>query len=255
MKFRRPVIAISVLLVTIMAAILSATLLRAQDLIIDLSTPVVAITAGFSGTDLLLFGTTRGGEGDLVVVVRGPEESPIVRRKANVSGIWINDDNVVFDYVPSFYALASNRPIKNFVPDDVASIHQIGTDQILFVPQENDHGNINVTEFSDAVIRIKQTEGLYSTEEIDLVYLGNGLFRTLVHFPANVTVGTYGIDVYLFKNGELIDNQTTLLNVRKFGVEAEIFNFAHRYSGLYGVLAVLIAVFAGWLANVAFRKG
>jgi uncharacterized protein (TIGR02186 family) len=255
MKFRRPVIGFVIVLVTAMGAILTTSMLRAQDLIIDLSTPVVAITAGFSGTDLLLFGTTRGGEGDLVVVVRGPEESPVVRRKANVNGIWINDDNVVFDYVPSFYALASNRPILNFVPDDVASIHQIGTEQILFAPQDNTLSASDLEKFSDAVIRIKQTEGLYSTEEIDLIYLGNGLFRTLVHFPANVTVGTYGIDVYLFKNGELIDNQTTLLNVRKFGLEAEIFNFAHRYSALYGVLAVLIAAFAGWLANVAFRKG
>ncbi|MBT4887954.1 MAG: TIGR02186 family protein, partial [Rhodospirillales bacterium] len=219
-----------------------------------LSTPVVAITAGFAGTDLLLFGATRG-DGDLVVVVRGPEENPVVRRKENVGGIWINQDNVTFVDVPAFYALASNRSIDEFVPSDIASIHQIGVDQIIFRPHSLQRPVDDITLFSESVVRIKQREGLFSTDAIDLVYLGNGLFRTLVHFPANVAVGTYGIDVYLFNEGELIDNQTTLLNVRKFGVEAEIFNFAHRHSAYYGVLAVLIAALAGWLANAAFRKG
>jgi uncharacterized protein (TIGR02186 family) len=215
---------------------------------------VVAITTGFSGTDLLLFGVTRG-EGDLVVVVRGPEENPVVRRKENVGGIWINQDNVTFVDVPAFYSLASNRSIDDFVPSDVADIHQIGLDEIIFKPHTKQRAVDDITAFSDAVIRIKQREGLYSINVNNLIYLGNGLFRTLVHFPANVSVGTYGIDVYLFNDGKLIDNQTTLLNVRKFGLEAGIFNFAHRQSALYGVFAVLIAAFAGWLANVAFRKG
>jgi len=52
----------------------------------------------------------------------------------------------------------------------------------------------------------------------------------------------------------LIDTQTTLLNIRKFGVEASVYNFAHRYSLAYGILAVLIAVFAGWGANAIFAR-
>ncbi len=253
-KFLRPVPVFIIVFITLIGGFFASTMLRAQDLVIDLSTSVVAITTGFTGTDLLLFGATRG-EGDLVVVIRGPEENPVIRRKENVGGIWINRDNVTFEGIPTFYALATNRPIDEYVPSDIASIHQIGLDQIIFKPNAKQHAVDDITAFSEAAIRIKQNDGLYTSEPVDLVYLGNGLFRTLVHFPANVSVGTYGIDVYLFNDGQLIDNQTTLLNVRKFGFEAEIFNFAHRHSGLYGVIAVLIAALAGWMANAAFRKG
>lgn len=228
-------------------------ILKAQDLVIDLSDPIVAITAGFAGTDVLLFGATQS-EGDLVVVVRGPQQNHIIRRKERIGGIWINRDEVEFTEIPAFYALAANRPIEEFIPTIDADIHQIGVDKLIFKPIAHQLPVDDITQFSEALIRIKQRDILYTIEETELVYLGNGLFRTEVHFPANVAVGTYGIDVYLFHDGELVENQTTLLNVRKFGLEAGVFDFAHRHSLAYGVLAVLIAAMAGWLANAAFRK-
>lgn len=230
-----------------------APMLRAQDLVIDLSDPIVAITAGFAGTDVLLFGATRS-EGDLVVVVRGPQQNHIIRRKERVGGIWINRDEVEFTEIPAYYAITANRPVEEFVPVIDADIHQIGVNNLIFRPVARQLPVDDITKFSDALIRIKQRSALFSSNSSELVYLGNGLFRTEVHFPANVAVGTYGIDVYLFQDGELLENQTTLLNVRKFGLEAGIFDFAHRHSLAYGVLAVLIAAMAGWLANAMFRK-
>jgi hypothetical protein len=38
------------------------------------------------------------------------------------------------------------------------------------------------------------------------------------------------------------------------GVGADIYEFAHDWAALYGLLAVLIAVFAGWAAGAIFRK-
>ena len=42
-----------------------------QPLVADLSAHEISITTGFSGTELLLFGATEG-EGDVIVVIRGP---------------------------------------------------------------------------------------------------------------------------------------------------------------------------------------
>jgi len=249
-QIRAPIIG----LVMVAGLILGTTpFLRAQDLVIDLSDPIVAITAGFAGTEVLLFGATRS-EGDLIVVVRGPQQNHIIRRKERVGGIWVNRDEVEFSGIPAFYAIAANRPIDEFIPTVDADIHQIGVEKLIFRPVAHQLPVDDITQFSDALIRIKQRDNLYSEEAAELVYLGNGLFRTEVNFPANVAVGTYGIDVYLFQDGELVENQTSLLNVRKFGLEAGIFDFAQRHSLAYGVLAVLIAGLAGWLANVAFRK-
>ena len=49
--------------------------------------------------------------------------------------------------------------------------------------------------------------------------------------------------------------QTTPLIVRKAGLGADVFFFAHNYSAVYGVIAVILAVAAGVLAAFVFRKG
>ena len=239
--------------VAIALVLLTAPLLRAQDLVIDLSNPVVAITAGFSGTDLLLFGATSQ-KGDVVVVVRGPQENHVVRVKERVAGVWVNGDEVTFTDVPFYYAIAANRPINEFVPAEEANIHQIGTEHLLFKPLVTHDQIDDPAPFAAALLRIKEGQNLYAERPNSLSFLGHGLFRTDIHFPANVSVGTYGIDVYLFRDGELIDTQTSLLNIRKFGVEASIFDFAHRYSLAYGILAVLVAAAAGWFANAIFAR-
>ena len=59
---------------------LSAAPARAEPLVADLSDDVIAITTGFTGSDVLLFGATEG-EGDVIVVVRGPMGPQVVRRK------------------------------------------------------------------------------------------------------------------------------------------------------------------------------
>ena len=47
-----------------------------------------------------MFGAVEG-EGDILVVVRGPRSEAVVRRKSQVFGIWLNTKSVTFDNVPS----------------------------------------------------------------------------------------------------------------------------------------------------------
>jgi hypothetical protein len=63
----RPVARIAAVIVALLAVTPAA---RAQ-LVADLSEHLIAITTGFVGTDVLLFGAIEE-TGDVVVVVRGP---------------------------------------------------------------------------------------------------------------------------------------------------------------------------------------
>lgn len=225
----------------------------ASDITINLSDPIVKITAGFSGTNMLLFGVAPAG-GDVVVVIRGPIREEIVRQKEQVMGVWVNRKEIILEDVPSLYMMASNRPLDEFLPGGIAYTHQIGLENIQMKPRK-DFAHIKEWEhFRHALIRNKEKQGLYKWDPQPLLFLGNRLFRTNIHFPANLTVGTFGIDTYLIRKGEMIAFETTLLNVRKFGVEADVYDFAHRHSFAYGLLAIIVAGLAGWAANAAFRK-
>jgi uncharacterized protein (TIGR02186 family) len=222
---------------------------RAQPLVADLSDHLVAITTGFTGTEVLLFGAIDE-DGDVVIVVRGPEVPLLVRRKARIAGVWVNRDEARFAGAPAFYAVASNRPIADIAPHDELVRNQIGVENLALEVT----GVEDEALFREAFIRNKRRDDLYSDEPGKVSFLTGRLFRTDIYFPANVPVGTYTVQVFLVRDGEVVGAQTTPLVISKVGVGAEIFLFANRHSALYGLLAIVFALMAGWVASAVFRK-
>ncbi len=170
-------------------------------------------------------------------------------------GVWVNRDEVQFQDVPSYYWVASNKPVEELLPPELLEIHQIGIPDLDFVPASENADPTRVIAYSEALKREKIRKDLYHNASSSLLFVDDVLFRTNVKFPANVSVGESGSDL-LVKDQEIVTSKTTLLNVRKFGLEASIYNFAHRHSFLflYGVFAVIIACVAGWAANAAFKR-
>lgn len=226
-----------------------------QPLVADLSKHLVAITTGFAGTDVLLFGATDG-PGDVVLVVRGPEQPAVVRKKDKVAGlIWANTESVTFEGVPSFYKVAASREFAEFLPDTLRERHRIGADNLDFRPVGDD--DVSAAEratFRTALVRLKTEAGLYLEKQDGVRMLANRLFRSELYFPSNVPTGTYMVEVYLVRGGEVVSAEITPLVISKVGIGAEIFHFAYNQSVLYGMAAIALAVAAGWLAGLIFRK-
>ncbi len=221
----------------------------AEPLVADLSSHLVAITAGFTGTDVVMFGAVDG-PGDIIVVVRGPSADLVVRRKERVLGIWVNRQQVEFAGVPSYYALASSRPLDEAIADAVLKPQQIGLDRLQLGASPDGAA----ADFRAALLRIKQADGHFIGEAGKVAFLGGRLFRANFHFPANVPTGSYLVEVLLLRNGEVASAQTTPLVISKIGIGAEIYEFAHRRSALYGAIAILGALLAGWIAHLALRR-
>ncbi|MEQ9812930.1 MAG: TIGR02186 family protein [Azospirillaceae bacterium] len=236
----------------------------ADEVVADLSEHLIAITTGFTGTEVTLFGAVDA-PGDVAVVVRGPSEATTVRLKERVAGIWINTRSVTFEQVPGFYSVAVNRPVDDIAPATVLARHAIGLEHLIFglsgevppmVTEDGRQLSEDETEalFRAALIRNMQRNELYVPEEQTVSFLGDSLFRARVVFPSSVPTGQYTVSVYLIREGEIVSAQTTPLVVSKIGFGAAVFDFANRYPPFYGLAAIAIAVFAGWLASVAFRR-
>ncbi len=228
---------------------------RASELVADLSQHLIAITTAFVGTDVVLFGTSDG-DGDIAVTVQGPRQDQIVRRKQRIAGIWINWERLAFQRVPSYYAVASSRPIEQIARPDVIARLELGTDHLKLEPVDAAGLEISqIRAFQDALVRNKQRQGLYSTEPATVRFIGPRLFRTSLRFPANVPPGIYQVQVFELSDGEVTGAQRSTLVISKIGVEADVFDFAQQRSALYGLLAVVLALALGWLAGVIFRRG
>lgn len=225
---------------------------RAQDLVADSSRYLVAITTGFVGADVLLFGATEG-EGDIIIVVRGPSRDEIVRRKGRHAGIWVNEKEATFRNVPSFYWLASSKPIETLLRPASLERHGIGV-QNLPLNVEGKMSAVDVAAFRAGLIRNKVVDSLFTVRPQDVSFLGQRLFRSRIHFPANVPTGAYTVNVFLVHDGAVTNAQTVPLTIAKVGVGAEVYRFAHVSSALYGLIAIAIALVAGIGTGIIFRK-
>lgn len=232
----------------------------------DVSTRSVSITSNFSGTEIVVFGavddshqeTAEAGIYDVVVVVEGTQIPLVARRKSNVVGLWINTESVKFESVPSYYAIASTRPIEEIADERVLRTQQIGFTHVPMMPDPVTKSKLKEKEleqFRDAVIRLKKDDGLFIKKPYGVAFIGKALFRTSIDLPANVPVGPLTTKVYLFRDGSLLADYEAHVTLQREGMEAFLHSFAFDRPFLYGVFAVFLAVMAGLAASAFFRRG
>jgi uncharacterized protein (TIGR02186 family) len=245
--------AIRSMLVGALCVLCWASAARAQEpLVADLTEYRIAITTGFVGTDVYVFGA-KSGPGDVVVIIRGPTVPYAVRRKDRIAGVWLNARRIDFRGVPTFYAIASTRPLDELMSSASRLREEIGLDGLNLMPEE-DAAPADIAEFRSALVRIKQSTSLFGRDPAKISVQREPLFKTKVHFPANVPTGSYDIRVLLIRDGEIASAQTVPLQVSKSGVDALVYELAHRQSAAYGLMAILGALIAGWTAHLIFRK-
>lgn len=222
---------------------------HAKPLIADLSLRAIEIDSRFTGTEILLFGA-RNDVGDIVVVVRGPERSYVVRKKERKAGIWVNTDQVELNNVEAYYKVASNRTLDMVKNDYLLESLDIGIRNIVLDETKYAHHS----DFSLAFLDHKLQDGLYSAQLDEVTFLEDTLFRSIIRFPEKIPRGDYTAEVYLFTDGQLKGVQSIPFRVRKKGFDAFIFDMAYNHSVLYGIIAILIAVISGWVAGIIFRR-
>lgn len=225
----------------------------------DISSREIKIESNFTGANIVVFGTIansrqespEAGYYDLAVVVRGPEKPVITRRKSRVFGIWINTQSRPYQNVPGYYAILSTRPLDEVAKPELLKKYGIGFDSLLL--ERTESGEVD-DPFRDAIIRINWKNGLYRKDEFGAAFIGTSLFRATATLPANVPVGEYWADVFVFSKGKLLSHSSSSLNIHKEGFERVVYNLAFDNPLLYGIVAVIAAVLAGLLASAAFRK-
>ncbi len=229
------------------------------------SSPTISVSSNFTGTDIVVFGdverdaatVSRGAEGyDVVVIVSGPGEAVVTRRKERILGIWINRDARTYVGVPSYYAVLANRPLEEITSPELLKKLHLGIDHLVIptggdptvAPSRADN------DFLDAFRRLKQKSGLYLSDMTGVEFLSSTLFKASLYLPANVPVGELRADVFLFRDGALLARKTQTIDIVKVGFEQFTYEAAYNYALLYGIAAVLLAYLTGWLAGVLFRK-
>ncbi|MEM7070020.1 MAG: TIGR02186 family protein [Pseudomonadota bacterium] len=235
-----------------------------EKLQLGLSVDVIPIESDFAGRDIVVFGAIEDadqpslyrGEYKVLIEVAGGLENAVVRKKSRVGGIWINTASREYRDVPSFYSVATNSRISDIADLSWFSSKGIGIDYLKakLVDAGSIEAFLTQGEFSTALRRKRIENGLFAENTTALELISPSLFRAAVSLPPNVPIGVHTVTAHLFHKGKKLDAVTQTFEVRKFGFEEWIYNLAHQYSLIYGILCVLLAIATGWFANLIFRK-
>jgi uncharacterized protein (TIGR02186 family) len=241
----------------------SSLLLLAADkpvLVPDISSRSVEIRYSFSGAQLLLFGAILYPRGraperpaDIVVVLRGPVQPIILREKQKLAGIWMNADSNRFRSAPSFYAVASSRPINQLVEERTAAIYELGLQNLQLSPGG---GALPEKErrFEAGLLDLRRRQGLYAEYPNGVEINAGVLYRATISIPSQVPVGSYTAETFLIDRGRVLAAATREIQIDKSGFERFVALAARRHAFLYGLISVILSLGLGYAAGVMFRR-
>lgn len=229
-------------------------------LVPEVSQHEVEVRQGFTGTELLLYGAIldpqgirAGREYDIVVVLKGPTQSIVVREKQRMAGIWVNGASSEFRSAPGFYALASSRPIQKIVDSKTAAIYEMGLGSLQLSPI----GAIDParqTRFSSGLVSLMTSEGLYQQNNSGVSVSEQVLYQARIRLPSNVPTGTYTAETLAVRKGRVVASAIAHVEVRKRGFERVVAEFSQDWGLIYGLLVVAVSVGMGMAAGRLFRR-
>jgi uncharacterized protein (TIGR02186 family) len=226
----------------------------------DVSQREIQIRYSFTGAELLLFGAILypGGRApedpaDIAVVVKGPLEPVIVREKKKVAGIWMNVESERFRSAPSFYAVASSRPLSTLVDDRIAAIYELGLNYMQLSPGAGASPEER-QRFEEGLIDLRRRAQLYFEDPKGVEISEGVLYRARISIPARVPVGNYTAETFLIQDGRVVAAAVRDIKIEKLGFERFVATAADQWSLPYGLFAVGISLLLGWSASAIFRR-
>ena len=247
---------------SLLIALLAPLLIGADKpvLVPDISARQVQIRYSFTGAQLLLFGAVvyPGGrppdrQVDIAVVLRGPVQPILLREKEKIAGIWMNADSNRFRSAPSFYAVASSRPIADLIDERTAAIYELGVHNLQLSPGG---GALPEKErrFEAGLLDLRERRNLYQENPHGVEISGGVLYRAVITIPSQVPVGTYTAETFLIDRHKVIAAATRDIQIDKSGFERYVALAARRHRFLYGLTCVFLSLGLGWAAAAAFRR-
>jgi uncharacterized protein (TIGR02186 family) len=243
----------------------------------------LVITLGFAGTahamltakanhdhitiDFFYHGSTVSIKGesdpgvDLIIKMTAPEEHQTLKQKGKVGGLlWMNLGTLKFEHVPNFYAVYSTKKTEDILSREELEKYTIGYPalerHVEVTPVANEEEK---AKWFGEFVKFKEDARVYAMSsgkiETKTTDTGRQGYYILTDWPYQAAPGDYLITVYAVKDGKVVEQAETKVNVEQVGVVKTLATMAKNSAAFYGILSIGIALGAGFGVGLVFRKG
>ncbi|MFA7382477.1 MAG: TIGR02186 family protein [Desulfurivibrionaceae bacterium] len=219
----------------------------------------IPITFTYHGAQLTVTGQSAIGD-DLVVTISTEPEDALLKYKAKVGGlVWMKKGDLEFKGVPAIYLLHSTAELTRILGEAERNQHQLGYDALRQrVVIEDSQGNPAEGKWFDEYLKFKNKEMVYDIKEGAVTRQhgeeGN-TYRASIAWPYQAPPGIYTVRVFAVRDGRVVAKAADQFEVKRVGITAALSKMAFEHAAWYGIMAVVIALFAGLAVGAIFKKG
>jgi uncharacterized protein (TIGR02186 family) len=198
---------------------------------------------------------------DLVIKITSPEGHQVLKQKGKVGGmLWMNVGQLKFENTPNFYEIFSTKKIDDILSREEMEKYTIGytalQKHVDVTPVANEEEK---TKWFSEFVRFKEDSKVYATSfgkiETTMNKDGRQDYYILTDWPYQAQPGDYLVSVYAVKNGRVVEQAETKVNVEQVGMVKTLATMAKNNAAFYGILSIGVALGAGFGVSLVFRKG
>jgi hypothetical protein len=215
---------------------------------------VLDIGTFYSGGRVTISGEVPKGQ-DVIVEITGPAANEQFDLKGRVGPFWMTHGRAEMDGAPAVYIL--------LLPDgrdwqQKASSLGLGLEK-LRSKIAIQSATVPPDKLFNMFLELKKSEGLYVVKDNVVAYAvaKNGLrkFTAVCRFPRSTAAGNYTIKATAITNGVKGMQLSRSFVVDEVGFARLVYDLATNQRLAYGILAVVIALFAGAVMGLLFKGG
>lgn len=214
----------------------------------------IEIGAFFTGAELKVAGEIPKGSNAVVEVV-GESHDVSLMRKGRRMGLWMNVGSLEVHHAPSVY-IAGSTASEVLSKSGSDSPWGFGALEKRVVFSGDVQDGEQAALFHD-FLELKESEKLYSLLPGSVRVTGSESdwsgVEDDVWIPAKIPPGTYHVCMSIVRDGKTVEQKCSDVQVALVGFPALLSSMAYQHGLAYGIIAVLIAIFAGFAMGFMFK--
>jgi uncharacterized protein (TIGR02186 family) len=218
----------------------------------------IPINLLYHGAKLSISGESDVND-NLVIKISSEPIDAHMKFKGKAAGLfWMKMGDISFENVPAVYLLAASRNIDNLLPKEERIKEGIGFESIKAGANvETSALGMDTDRWIKEFVKFKKAQKLYKIQEGTITRHQGKLsneYQLNIDWPYQAGPGTYNIEVLAVRDGEVIDRTETSLTVARSGIVDKLSYLAFNHAAVYGVIAIIVAMLAGFTVGALFKK-
>lgn len=190
----------------------------------------------------------------VVIKIQGRDEEIKLSRKGKIAVIWLNVAHILVKNAPQVYILTASDELEKICSLEERERLGLGLQMLeKKITFESDKQLVG-GEF-DEFVKLKEHSGVYDVNgRVTLTPNQGGLqhLESILPIPSAMPPGTYTIQLYGFRDGNLVEYGKTELSIEMIGLPRFFTALGFDHGAIYGIVAIAVALMAGSIMAVIF---